>query len=79
MMEFVSSRTWKGYPVFDCPECAFDTLEKSILADHFRKVHTAAPAPSVLVNPRTNRRFAETVDEGPQETPEEGLEDGSSN
>lgn len=65
-----STRTWKGIPVYDCPDsnCRFDSLEREVTEDHFRKTHMAPPAPSSLINPATNRRFDPAPEEARPKT-----------
>lgn len=69
-MSIESTRTWKGEPVYDCPACPFDSLRAEVVEDHIRKTHTAPPAPpSSIINPSTNRRFNEVVEDPSSEEP----------
>ena len=33
-------RFWHGHPVHDCPDCAFDTIERDLMEKHIKDSHT---------------------------------------
>lgn len=42
---YATNRTWHKYPVFQCPSCAFDSLERERVAVHVARVHTLSEPP----------------------------------